>query len=99
MAEPDPDLDTVLKNLASGPYDLITSPATEKDEAEVRNLQEKLMIAVSGAVQFSLTSELKEEIPDSWEYYGDLLLLPVRSFRNPIWEDSLEEILDLICQI
>ena len=99
LREPDPDLDTVLKNLASGPYDLITSPATEKDEAEVRNLQEKLMIAVSGAVQFSLTSELKEEIPDSWEYYGDLLLLPVRSFRNPIWEDSLEEILDLICQI
>ena len=96
---PDPELDILLKNLGSGPYDLITSPVTEKDEAQVKSLKEKFLNAVSGVVQFSLTPELRQEIPDSWEYYGDLLLVPGRSFRNPIWEDSLPEILDLICQL
>ena len=99
LRHPDPDLDILLRNLGSGSYNLITSPATEQDEAGVKSLKEKLFIAVSGVVPFSLTTELEQEIPDSWEYYGDLLLLPGRSFRDPQWEDSLPEILDLICQI
>ena len=40
-----------------------------------------------------------EELPDSWDTYGDLLLLPGISFSSAVWEEHMPEVLSLLCSI
>ena len=100
LSVPDPQLETKLQHLAAGSFHLKISEEEEpQDSIGVLSLREKLVLSVSDLVKCSESSELEREIPVSWEYYGDLLLVPGSSFRNPVWREYMTEILDLICQL
>ena len=97
---PESELQTKLESVGAGTFDLIASVGDDiQNKSETLSLKEKLMVAVTEKVKFSVNSRLAGEIPDSWEYYGDLLLLPGTSFIDPVWEDSITEILEEICQL
>ena len=100
LGPPQPQLETKLRNIGAGSFDIFTSAEEDaQDSVEGLGLKEKLLHSVAEVVTFSIDCELEREIPESWEYYGDLLLVPGTSFRNPIWRDFLDEILNHICRI
>ncbi|XP_030491672.2 tRNA wybutosine-synthesizing protein 2/3/4 [Cannabis sativa] len=39
-----------------------------------------------------LSMELLEELPTRWERLGDITVLPISSFKNPLWESIEEEL-------
>ena len=46
-----------------------------------------------------ISDSLEAEIPNCWENYGDLLLIPGTSFRDKFWNDHLVDVLEAICDI
>jgi len=58
-----------------------------------------LLSKVEEIIDFPLDERLLQEIPDFWEFYGDLLLLPGSSFSDPKWSSCLPKILEAVCSI
>ncbi|KAL6197629.1 hypothetical protein ACLB2K_033235 [Fragaria x ananassa] len=45
-----------------------------------------------------LPAGLLEELPTRWERLGDIVLLPVTSFKNPLWDSIAEELWPVIAK-
>ncbi|KAL0267197.1 UNVERIFIED_CONTAM: hypothetical protein PYX00_009542 [Menopon gallinae] len=48
---------------------------------------------------YNLHEELKEEVPQKWEKYGDFVLFDGRSFRSDVWTAQGMEFWGKICEI
>jgi len=61
------------------------------------SIKDRLVSIVEEIIEFNLDDKFSSEIPDSWEFYDDLLLIPGNSFSDPKWKPSLPKILEAIC--
>lgn len=61
------------------------------------SIKDRLVSKVEEIIELHLDEKFLNEIPDSWEFYGDLLLIPGDSFSDQKWKPSLPKILQAIC--
>jgi len=61
--------------------------------------KERVFSEIRDVMDFSLDVNLEKEIPDSWEFYDDLLLIPGYSLQDEKWKPFLPQILQLLCTI
>ncbi|KAL8032845.1 hypothetical protein ABFX02_13G123600 [Erythranthe guttata] len=45
-----------------------------------------------------LPAELIEQLPSRWERLGDIIVLPITSFKDPVWESIGEDLWPLVAQ-
>ncbi|XVF40751.1 hypothetical protein PTKIN_Ptkin01aG0140400 [Pterospermum kingtungense] len=45
-----------------------------------------------------LSHKLLEQLPNRWERLGDIVVLPVSSFRDPVWDSIAEELWPIIAR-
>ena len=94
--EPNSEMKTSLESVS----DYLLEVATDTERETVPNsLYDHLENRVIELVNGKVTDSLKAEIPNCWENYGDLLLIPGTSFRDKFWNDHRVEILEAICDI
>lgn len=79
-------------------YKIIHTSPNTKVEKETLNLRDHFVKRILSLCTVN-EEQLVKEIPDSWEYYDDLLLLPGSSFQDQSWAEHMPEILDVICQV
>ncbi|KAE8659758.1 tRNA wybutosine-synthesizing protein 2/3/4 [Hibiscus syriacus] len=48
--------------------------------------------------QKGLSDELLEQLPNRWERLGDIIVLPISSFRDPVWDSIGEELWPIIAK-
>jgi len=63
------------------------------------NAKEKLLSEIESIVDFALDTNIAKEIPESWEFYDDLLLLPGHSFADQKWHSFMAQLLQLLCDV
>jgi len=94
--EPNSEMKTSLESVSD--YLLEVATGTEM-ETVPNSLYDHLENWVIALFNGKVTDSLKAEIPNCWENYGDLLLIPGTSFKNKFWNDHRVEILEAICDI
>jgi len=81
----------------------ICSYEIKSDAFQVTNRQtstkEKLLSGIENIVDFALDTNLDKEIPESWEFYDDLLLIPGHSFVDQKWKPFIPQLLQLLCEV
>lgn len=80
-------------------FDMRTVEILSTKDVKSSSPKESLTDRIRDSVNFEISSELLNDIPDSWEFYDDLLLLPSKSFRNVVWTEHLPEVLQVICKL
>ncbi|XP_010538959.1 PREDICTED: tRNA wybutosine-synthesizing protein 2/3/4 isoform X2 [Tarenaya hassleriana] len=65
--------------------------------AEARNLAKSPLQRMKEAItciieQKGLPNKLLEELPPRWERLGDIVVLPITSFRDPVWSSIGDEV-------
>eukprot|EP00092_Neocalanus_flemingeri_P012620 GFUD01013602.1.p1 GENE.GFUD01013602.1~~GFUD01013602.1.p1 ORF type:complete len:380 (-),score=88.48 GFUD01013602.1:39-1178(-) len=95
VTKPDETLEKELKDICS--FQIKSDCVAElKGKSSIK---ESLLSKVEEISDFPLDEKLLQEIPDSWEFYGDLLLLPGNSFSDAKWCPKLPQILQAICSM
>ena len=95
VSRPDELLDKDLKSICSFEIKSDKGP-------EIRtqmNMKERLLQEIENTVDFSLDATLVKEIPESWEFYDDLLLIPGHSFADHRWKPLLPQLLQILCKV
>ncbi|KAK6932305.1 hypothetical protein RJ641_001929 [Dillenia turbinata] len=58
-----------------------------------------LHVAVASMIQHhGLSEELLKELPTRWERLGDIVVLPVASFKDPIWDTISKELWPVVAE-
>jgi len=95
VKKPDEIMEKDLKGICS--YEIKSDPCAELKKTT--SVKDSFLTKVHEIIDFPLSEELLHEIPDSWEFYGDLILLPGNAFSDPKWSIHLPIILQTICSI
>ena len=96
----EPDLETKEKLNAISKFTIFENVQESiSTEIVVPDLKLQLQNQIRNLVPFQLTDDLSKEIPESWEYYGDLLLLPGNAFLDEVWTKFMSDILRLLCDL
>ena len=90
--EPDKLLESDLKNICEYKISIKNTKSVEKKSTDLKELLKTRIIDLYPDCDVT-------EVPDSWEYYGDLLLLPGSAFNSQSWTEILPEILTIICDV
>ena len=94
--EPNSDMKTSLDFVSD--YLLEAVSDTER-ETVPSSPYDQLVNRIIALFNGKISDSLKAEIPNCWENYGDLLLIPGTSFRDKFWNDHLVDVLEAICDI
>ena len=96
---PQGELHRKLENICKySTKDEVTEQYQFEDQSSC-NQQTLLMKKIQSKVPFEISDTLAKEIPDSWEFYGDLLLIGGGCFTDSCWTEHMEAILDVICDV
>ena len=94
--EPNSDVKTFLESVS----DYFLEAASDRERETVpSSLYDQLVNRIIELFHGKISDSLKAEIPNCWEKYGDLLLIPGASLRDKFWNDHLVDVLEAICDI
>ncbi|KAJ0250215.1 tRNA wybutosine-synthesizing protein 2/3/4 [Hirschfeldia incana] len=79
----------LLKELGARKF---TNVAVEAKKVAKSPLQKMKEAITSILKQKGLPEELLDELPQKWERLGDIVVLPVTSFKDPAWSSISEEV-------
>jgi len=88
LSNPDDCLLKILKEICD--FDIQSS--SPSNLYKKKSPKDKLANIITETVNISLNTDLTAQIPQSWELYGDLLLLPDYAFSDPIWKSQMPKI-------
>ncbi|KAK4485080.1 hypothetical protein RD792_007688 [Penstemon davidsonii] len=100
-------LETLLKDMSdSEALNILLSCGATKIVDEVINVKKtpnspvKVMKEAVATLlkHHGLSSEFLEQLPSRWERLGDITVLPVTSFTDPVWDSIGEELWPLVAQ-
>jgi len=93
------DLIQKLNTIASFETKILDETGLELS-LEPNSRKEKLEKRIKDLLPQELQNpKILTEIPESWEFYGELILLPGNSFTDSIWKEFLPKVIAIICEI
>ena len=94
-----PDVEITEKLKIISEFYVLNNEESLIHENPVSDLKEQLKTKIKDLVPFQISKDLSKEIPESWEFYGDLLLLPGNAFTDQAWTKHIADILQIVCSL